>query len=178
MLAKRAHKLSSHKLSSHKLRRLCAAAALVCGVGTISTTAASASTTGGSLSINFKAIGPAKATGKTLSLAKGAAGIFLIGPNGHSLYVFNKDQGTKSACTGTCATYWPALTATGSLTLGAGIKKSEVSKAKGQKADQVTYYGHLLYYYVGDTAPGQTTGTKISGWHLLGPFGNVMLPKG
>ena len=163
---------------AYKISRAVAAAALVCAVGTSSTTVASASTASGSLSINFKAIGSAKATGKTLSLAKGGAGIFLIGPNGHSLYVYNKDQGTKSACTGTCATYWPALTATGTITFGAGIKKSEVSKAKGQKPNQVTYYGHLLYYYVGDTAPGQTTGTKISGWHLLGPVGNVMLPKG
>ena len=59
MMAKRAHKLSSHKLSSHKLSRTGAAAALVFGVGTISATTASASTTSGSLSINFKAIGPA-----------------------------------------------------------------------------------------------------------------------
>jgi predicted lipoprotein with Yx(FWY)xxD motif len=167
MMSKRAHRLS----------RLLAGAALVWGVGAYSTAGASASTTTGSLSINFKAIGAAKATGKTLSLAKAAPGIFVIGPNGHSLYVFNKDQGTKSACTGTCATYWPALTASGSVTLGAGIKKSEVGKANGQKPNQITYYGHLLYYYVGDTAPGQTTGTKISGWHLLGPFGNVMMPK-
>ena len=36
----------------------------------------------------------------------------------------------------------------------------------------------VQHEHVGDTAPGQTTGTKISGWHLLGPFGNVMLPKG
>lgn len=162
---------------AHKLTRVLASLALVCGVGTISTTAASASTAKEALSFNFKAIGPAKATGKTLSLAKASAGIFLIGPNGHSLYVYNKDKGTKSACTGTCATYWPALTASGTLTLGAGIKKSEVAKANGQKANQVTYYGHLLYYYAGDTAPGQTTGTKIAGWHLLGPFGNVMLPR-
>jgi predicted lipoprotein with Yx(FWY)xxD motif len=168
MMAKRAHRYS----------RLLAAAALVGALGTYSTGVAAASTASAGASINFKAIGSAKATGKTLSLAKSAAGIFLIGPNGHSLYVYNKDKGTKSACTGTCGTYWPALTASGTVTLGAGIKKSEVGKAKGQKADQVTYYGHLLYYYVGDTAPGQTTGTKIPGWHLLGPFGNVMLPKG
>jgi predicted lipoprotein with Yx(FWY)xxD motif len=168
MMAKRAHRLSG----------LLAAAALVWGVGAYSTVGASASAATAGSTINFKAIGPAKATGKTLTLAKSAAGIFVTGPNGHSLYVYNKDQGTKSACTGTCATYWPALTASGAVTLGAGIKKSEVGKAKGQKPNQITYYGHLLYYYVGDTAPGQTTGTKIAGWHLLGPFGNVMLPKG
>jgi Secreted repeat of unknown function len=42
---------------------------------------------------------------------------------------------------------------------------------------QVTFYGHLLYYFKGDTAPGQTNGVGVSGWHLIGPFGNVMLPR-
>ena len=87
---------------AHKLTRVLASVALVCGVGTFSTTVASASTAKDALAFNFKAIGPAKATGKTLSLAKASPGIFLIGPNGHSLYVYNKDKGTKSACTGTC----------------------------------------------------------------------------
>ena len=116
--------------AANKFPRVLAAAALVCGVGTLSTTGTSAGTTNSSLSINFKAIGSAKATGKTLSLAEGGPGIFLIGPNGHSLYVYNKDQGTKSACAGTCATYWPALTASGAMTLGVGIKKSEVARPK------------------------------------------------
>ena len=125
----------------------------------------------------FKAIGPAEATGKTISLAKGRAGIFAIGPNGHSLYVFGKDQGTKSACTGACAWHWPALTDRGPITVGPAINKSEVGKSDGQVPDQLTYYGHLLYYYKGDTAPGQTNGTQHSDWHLVGPLGNVILPR-
>jgi predicted lipoprotein with Yx(FWY)xxD motif len=126
----------------------------------------------------FEQIGAAKATGKTLSLAKSKQGIFAIGPNGHSLYVYAGDHGTKSGCTGGCATAWPAFTESGSITTGVLIKKSEVGKADGQKADQLTYYGHLLYYFKGDTAPGDTNGVGIKGWHLIGPFGNVMLPRG
>lgn len=40
---------------------------------------------------------------------------------------------------------------------------------------QVTYGGHPLYYYLGDTAPGQTKGQGVGGvWFLIGPVANVM----
>jgi predicted lipoprotein with Yx(FWY)xxD motif len=156
--------------------RLAVVVAALVSVGPLGTTGAGAvPKTGGP--INFKAIGPATATGKTISLAKGPAGIFVIGPNGHSLYVFAKDKGTTSACTGKCATFWPALTATGPITVGPGIDKAKVTLVMGQQARQVAYYGHLLYYFKGDSAPGKTKGASIPGWNLLGPFGNVMLPK-
>jgi predicted lipoprotein with Yx(FWY)xxD motif len=124
-------------------------------------------------------IGAATATGLTVSLAKGAPGIFLIGPNGHTLYIFSQDKGAASACTSAaCVKAWPALTATGSPTSGPSINSSQVSTEHGQVANQVTYYGHLLYYFHGDTAPGQTDGTSVPNFDLLGPFGNEMLPKG
>jgi predicted lipoprotein with Yx(FWY)xxD motif len=123
-------------------------------------------------------IGAATASGETVSLAKGPAGIFLIGPNGHTLYVFDKDSATTSACTSAqCVQNWPALTATGPITTGPAVSKDQVATTTGQVPEQVTYYGHLLYYFAGDSAPGQTNGTRITGWHLLGPSGNVMLPR-
>jgi predicted lipoprotein with Yx(FWY)xxD motif len=125
----------------------------------------------------LSSIGSAAANSDTVSLAKGAQGIFLIAPDGHSLYVFDNDHGSTSGCTGACASLWPALTDTGSISTGAVVNKAEVTTATGQAADQVTYYGHLLYEFRGDRAPGQTNGTSIPGWHLLGPFGNVMLPR-
>jgi predicted lipoprotein with Yx(FWY)xxD motif len=119
-------------------------------------------------------VGPAKATGLTVSLTKGPKGIFLIGPDGHTLYIFTKDQGTTTACTtAECMNFWPALRSTSTPTTGPGINAAMVTVAHGQ----VAYYGHLLYYFKGDTAPGQTNGTTIADWDLLGPFGNVMLPQ-
>jgi predicted lipoprotein with Yx(FWY)xxD motif len=126
----------------------------------------------------LESIDPASATGKTVSLAKGAQGIFLIGPNGHTLYIFTKDRGTTSACKKAgCAKLWHALTATGALKSGPGINAKEVKTARGQVKHQVTYYGHLLYYFKGDTSPGLTKGASVADWDLLGPFGNVMLPR-
>jgi predicted lipoprotein with Yx(FWY)xxD motif len=125
----------------------------------------------------LKSIGRASATGKTVSLAEGAQGIFLIGPNGHTLYIFTKDHGTTSACKkAECAKLWPALTATGALKSGPGINAKQVKTAQGQVKHQVTYFGHLLYYFKGDASPGQTKGAKVADFDLLGPFGNVMLP--
>jgi predicted lipoprotein with Yx(FWY)xxD motif len=139
---------------------------------TTSAPAAGARTTG------FASLGAATASGLTVSLARGSQGIFLIGPNGHSLYVFDSDHGTSSACTAGCAPTWPGLAASGTVTTGPLVNKAQVGTANGQVPNQVTYYGHLLYYFAGDTAPGQTNGIGIPGWHLLGPVGNVMLPRG
>ena len=49
---------------AHKFTRVLASMALVCGVGTFSTAVASASAAKEALAFNFKAIGPAKATGE------------------------------------------------------------------------------------------------------------------
>jgi predicted lipoprotein with Yx(FWY)xxD motif len=122
-------------------------------------------------------VGAAAPSGFTVSLAKGPQGIFLIGPNGHTLYFRTTDAGTTSSCTGACATTWPALTATGPVTGGPGVNKADLGTADGQVANQVTAFGHLLYYYSRDTAPGQTTGVGIPTWFLLGPVGNQMAPR-
>ena len=126
----------------------------------------------------LESIGPARATGKTVSLAKGTQGIFLVGPHGRTLYIYSKDHGVDSACrSAACAKAWPALTARGRLTFGPGIDGAQVKTVRGQVMHQVSYYGHLLYYFKGDAAPGQTKGALVTGFDLLGPFGNVMLPK-
>jgi predicted lipoprotein with Yx(FWY)xxD motif len=48
-----------------------------------------------------------------------------------------------------------------------------ITRTDGTK--QVTYGGHPLYYFAGDTAPGQTKGQGVGGtWFLIGPVANVM----
>ncbi len=140
------------------------------GSGATTSTAGSSATTALSPSAALAAVGPATATGKTLSLAKDSHGIFLIGPDGHTLYVYAKDTGTTTACTGVCASLWPQLKSTSTPTTGPGVDASKVTVVGGQ----VAYGGHLLYYFANDTAPGQTNGVGIPDWNLLGPFANVM----
>ena len=41
----------------------------------------------------------------------------------------------------------------------------------GQVAGQVTYHGHLLYTYSGDSAPGDVKGIGIPDWYPVSPSG-------
>jgi predicted lipoprotein with Yx(FWY)xxD motif len=108
--------------------------------------------------------------------AKGSAGTYLVGPNGHALYLWVADSMNKSACAGACAKAWPPLTTTGSPGAGGGAMAADIStttRSDGKK--QVTYKGHPLYYYLGDTGPGMTNGQGNEGfgarWWLVTPAG-------
>jgi predicted lipoprotein with Yx(FWY)xxD motif len=96
----------------------------------------------------------------TLGVANnGDLGKILDDSGGRTLYLFAKDTGTKSACTGACASAWPPLRASGKPIVGAGASASIVGttpRSDGQR--QVTYKGHPLYTYSGDRNPGDTNG--------------------
>ena len=143
------------------------------------TTARSTPTTAasGGLKSGLAAVGPAAPSTFTVSLAKGPQGIFLVGPDGHTLYFRTTDQGMTSSCTATCAANWPALTSSGAPTANTAVNQAELGTANGQVPNQVTYYGHLLYFFKGDTGPGQTNGVGKPDWFLLGPVGNQMMPR-
>jgi predicted lipoprotein with Yx(FWY)xxD motif len=46
--------------------------------------------------------------------------------------------------------------------------------ADGIVPDQITYHGHLLYYFVGDQAPGDINGVGIPDWYAVDPAGNAI----
>jgi predicted lipoprotein with Yx(FWY)xxD motif len=100
-----------------------------------------------------------------------AQGAILVDGQGRTLYLFEKDNGTTSACTGACASVWPALTAAAQPAGGSGVDASKLSSADGQVAHQVTYAGHLLYAYSGDSGPGDVKGVGIPGWYPVSPSG-------
>jgi predicted lipoprotein with Yx(FWY)xxD motif len=103
-------------------------------------------------------------------------GNILVGPNGHTLYLFEDDNGTMSACTGACADIWPALAAEG-MPAGTGVDLAKLTTAHGQVVRQVAYNGHLLYYFSGDAKPGETNGLSIPHWDAIAPDGNK-IPAG
>jgi predicted lipoprotein with Yx(FWY)xxD motif len=121
----------------------------------------------------------ASASGSVLALktASGPAGIWLTDSAGRTLYVFTQDTAKTSACTGACAQAWPPLTTTGTVTISGQFTVPTdlgfITRADGTK--QVTYGGHPLYYFSGDTAPGQMKGQGVGGaWFILGPVANIM----
>lgn len=104
-------------------------------------------------------------------------GKILVGPNGMSLYLFEKDtkgSGT-STCQGKCADAWPPLTVSGKPTKGENVTASLSTFKRKDGSTQVAVNGWPLYYYVDDNQPGDTKGQDIEGfgaeWYLLQPNG-------
>jgi predicted lipoprotein with Yx(FWY)xxD motif len=111
--------------------------------------------------------GPSSAAGVTVGTASSADfGTVLTGPNGKTLYTYAGDTATSSTCTGSCAAAWPPLPTTGQPTAGAGVtgQLGTVSRADG--TTQVTYDGHPLYYWEGDTKAGDVTGNGLEGFSV------------
>jgi predicted lipoprotein with Yx(FWY)xxD motif len=109
------------------------------------------------------AAGSAPATASTGTVLKTAAidgTTVLTNGKGFTLYSFAPDTPTTSKCYGTCAAYWPP--AIGSSTAGSGLpgKTGTIKRTDGSL--QLTYNGHPLYTYVGDTAPGQASGNNLN----------------
>jgi predicted lipoprotein with Yx(FWY)xxD motif len=103
----------------------------------------------------------------------------LSGAGGKALYLWEKDMGTMSMCTGGCAGAWPPLTATSVPTVSAPLVQSKVGltdRSDGTK--QVTYAGHPLYYFAQDTAADDTYGQGSNGfgalWWLVAPGGTAI----
>jgi predicted lipoprotein with Yx(FWY)xxD motif len=111
----------------------------------------------------------------TVESHSGQLGSFLTDETGKALYVYAPDTSKKSACVGQCLSVFPPLTVGGtpphtSDGVEAGMLGS-IARPDGSK--QVTYAGHPLYYFAGDTASGQTNGQGIAGkWSLVTPSGN------
>jgi len=100
-------------------------------------------------------------------------GKILTDAQGHALYLYQLDSGTTSACTGACASTWPALIVTGTPTAGDGVTASLLGTAKQADGSmQVTYNGHLLYGFTGDSAAGDATGQGVESFFLVSPAGN------
>ena len=101
-------------------------------------------------------------THATVSLRTSKLGRVLVNSRGHTLYLFAKDRKGKSACSGSCAKFWPPLLSHGKPTAGAGVKASLLGTTRrGNGSLQVTYNKHPLYTYTLDKKAGQTKGEGI-----------------
>ncbi len=91
----------------------------------------------------------------------------LTGPNGMTLYTFDKDiaGSSKSVCNGPCATNWPPLMATEADQATGDF--SIVTRDDGQK--QWALKGKPLYFWVKDSKPGDKTGDGFNKvWQVAG----------
>ena len=148
------------------------AAACSSGSSSSSTGAASSSPAGASSSGSAAASGSGKP--RSSRPPRHQASTFLTDGSGRAVYLWAKDTGDTSTCTGACAGAWPPVTATGTVTASGSAKASDlgtITRSDGTK--QVTYDGHPLYYFAGDSGPGTATGQGSDGfgakWWLVAP---------
>jgi predicted lipoprotein with Yx(FWY)xxD motif len=124
----------------------------------------------------------ASAHSATVRVANSRLGKILVDSRGRTLYLFKKDSGTKSACFGMCASFWPPLRTSGKPMVGSGARSSLVGTTRrSDGASQVTYNGHPLYGFMMDKKPGDTKGEGVTAfggrWFAISPAGKQVSPK-
>jgi predicted lipoprotein with Yx(FWY)xxD motif len=114
------------------------------------------------------------ANGATVAVARSKLGDILVDADGRTLYAFTKDKGDQSACSGDCASNWPAFT--GVATAGTGAQAALLSTSMQANGDaQVTYGGRPLYYFAGDKKPGDTNGQGVGNvWFAVTADGELV----
>jgi predicted lipoprotein with Yx(FWY)xxD motif len=149
-----------------------------CSSGSSSSAAAPAAPASSAAAPASSAGGASASGGATvITTASSSAGTFLTDGSGRAVYLWVKDTGGTSACTGACAGAWPPVTAAGTVTAAGSAKASDlgtITRSDGTK--QVTYDGHPLYYFEGDSGPGTASGQGSDGfgakWWLVSPSGS------
>ncbi len=118
-------------------------------------------------------------TNATVSAVGSSLGTIVVDKTGRTLYLFEKDSSGKSACTGACAVGWPPLAVSGMPAAGSGVKAgmlATITRTDGKS--QVTYNGHPLYTFTGDTKPGDTSGEGVNAfgakWFVVSSNGSAV----
>lgn len=87
----------------------------------------------------------------------------LADATGRTLYVFDKDTANTSNCAGGCLAAWPAFAAK-----PAAAAQGEFGLIDANGTRQWTVKGKPLYYFAGDTSPGERNGEGSGGvWHTV-----------
>jgi predicted lipoprotein with Yx(FWY)xxD motif len=153
---------------------------LLAGCGSSSTSSTSSAASAPSTaaqSTPAPATTTAAATGVAVTTKHAKPGTILAaGPKKLTVYLFEADKGSGSACTGTCAKAWPPVTTSGEpQATGSAVSAdlSTITRSDGTK--QVTYKGHPLYFFDKDKDSGDDYGQGSTafgaGWYVMKPSG-------
>jgi predicted lipoprotein with Yx(FWY)xxD motif len=86
--------------------------------------------------------------------------------SGKTVYILK--SASKVACTARCLKIWPALVLPKGVTAptaGAGVNAARLGSVRHRGGSrQVTYKGKPLYWFIGDTAPGEVNGNITDEW--------------
>jgi predicted lipoprotein with Yx(FWY)xxD motif len=103
-------------------------------------------------------------------------GEHLTAQEDHSVYLFTGDRENESTCYDACALAWPPVLTEGEPVAGEGVDADKLGIVERRDETlQVTYNGTPLYYFIQDSAAGDTAGQRNLGfggaWHLVSPDG-------
>jgi predicted lipoprotein with Yx(FWY)xxD motif len=116
------------------------------------------------------------ASAVTLKATSSPLGTILVDQDGKTLYLFEADSKNTSNCSGGCLNLWPPIAANGKATAGSGVTAEMIGTATG--SSQVTYAGHPLYWFSGDTKAGDLNGEGLTdfggAWYAISPAGTAV----
>ena len=127
------------------------------GIAALASACGGSGSGGNNASVGTNSGGGSTTAASMTSFHSGPDGKFATDASGRTLYIFSADTGTTSKCSGACSAVWPAYM---------------------QGGKQVDFKGHPLYYFKGDTAPGDTKGEGINNfgglWTMVSPDGTAL----
>jgi predicted lipoprotein with Yx(FWY)xxD motif len=128
---------------------------------------------------NAKASQSQPGAGSVISIRSTSLGKTLVDANGRTLYLFEGDRANVSTLSAAGAAVWPRFVSSGPVKAENGAQAALIGTTTSPTGvRQVTYEGHPLYYYVGDSSPGSVRGQGLNEfgalWYVLGPSGNAI----
>ena len=117
-------------------------------------------------------------TGPVITVRTSQYGPMLADRNNRTIYLFTHDRSATSTCYGPCAAAWPPVLTRGAPGRADGLAGALGTTRRHDGSWQVTYDGHPLYYYVGDTTPGEILCQNVDEfggtWLVLSPRGQAV----
>ncbi len=105
---------------------------------------------------------------------KEGLGMYLVTPDGMTLYFFKNDTPGNSTCYGMCAENWPPY-APSSLVIPSTLNLTDFQFIQRNDGTiQLVYKGHPLYLWIHDEKRGDTTGQGVHGvWYVASVSGAI-----
>lgn len=117
----------------------------------------------------------APASSTEAKTATTSLGQIIVDGTGKTAYFFDKDTANSgtSACTGGCASLWPAIESATTTPVVTGITGTVGTIVGTNGGNQVTINGRPIYTYTPDAAAGDVTGQGFGGvWWVVSPAGD------
>lgn len=117
--------------------------------------------------------GPVEGAPSDVMLSDSTFGPILTDGAGNTLYMYAPDSPDAATCNIGCSGAWPPYFFDGTPSVGEGLNLDLFTTVPSEGGSQLAYNGHPLYFFGGDSGPGDTNGQGSGGlWFVLDAEGN------